>query len=184
MNMPLGSHQYLGENMLALLKELANAPELENMDEHSNGQMVYYDYLGWFMIYYTNTTSKILNSLAIVLSVISIIVFMVCTIVNYEVANKRKFRCSLNVTTFTQLIFLSVYVWIEFTFALLGIIGATILGASFPIGIAQFMDTVGPYAMSWYDNPTLIGPLYWMPFVAIYGFAIHSMAKWREKSVS
>ncbi|XP_077288076.1 uncharacterized protein LOC143912654 [Arctopsyche grandis] len=73
---PAESHQYLGDNILALLRQLGYAPELNNLPAHSEGVMVYYDYLGWFMIAYSVEGGIALNVIGIILAIFSIVIFI------------------------------------------------------------------------------------------------------------
>lgn len=67
-NIPHGSFQHVGDNILSLVRNLANAPEMTESN-FSRGKTVYFDILGLFMINYTTTTSVILNLTTIILSV-------------------------------------------------------------------------------------------------------------------
>ncbi|GJQ76385.1 hypothetical protein Trydic_g2102 [Trypoxylus dichotomus] len=55
-------YQRTGDNILRLVRELANAPEVVNPEENSGGS-VYFDVLGLFMIYYEERTEIIINVL-------------------------------------------------------------------------------------------------------------------------
>lgn len=68
-NIPLGSYQHVGDNILALIKNLGHAPEITNSSEKSQEKIVYYDFLGLFMINYTVTSAFFLNISLAVLSV-------------------------------------------------------------------------------------------------------------------
>lgn len=68
-NIPLGSFQHAGDNTLSLVKSLANAPELDNIEEQSFGNVVFFDFFGLFMISYSNIVAIVLNFLVAVLSI-------------------------------------------------------------------------------------------------------------------
>lgn len=74
-NIPLGSFQHVGDNALSLVKNLANAPELDKLDEQPFGKVTFFDCFGWFMISYNDTLAIILNLLGVL---ISLVVFFQC----------------------------------------------------------------------------------------------------------
>ncbi|KAH8270869.1 hypothetical protein KR018_008075, partial [Drosophila ironensis] len=60
-NVERGTYQSTGENVLPLVWALANAPELDDTEAYAEGHMVYYDFLGWFMLTYTTGVSVAIN---------------------------------------------------------------------------------------------------------------------------
>ncbi|XP_032586206.1 endoplasmic reticulum metallopeptidase 1 [Drosophila mojavensis] len=58
---PRGSIQNTGDNVLSLVRALANAPELLNIQAHEGGNSVYYDILGLTFITYSEEMGQILN---------------------------------------------------------------------------------------------------------------------------
>ncbi|EDW72284.2 uncharacterized protein Dwil_GK20844 [Drosophila willistoni] len=69
---PRSSFQHTGDNVLALAKALANAPELDDTAAHAEGHNIFYDFLGWFIIFYTETISIIVNVIVGVLALLAI----------------------------------------------------------------------------------------------------------------
>lgn len=67
-HIPHGSFQHVGDNILSLVKNLANAPEVSEATSTS-GKLIYYDVLGLFMISYTTQIAIILNVVCGVLSI-------------------------------------------------------------------------------------------------------------------
>ncbi|SPP74188.1 endoplasmic reticulum metallopeptidase 1-like [Drosophila guanche] len=67
---PGDSLQNAGENALALVRAFANASEMHNPEEHSEGHSVFFDFLGLFFVYYTETTGIILNCVIAVFSLV------------------------------------------------------------------------------------------------------------------
>lgn len=65
-----GTYQHIGDNLLYLISELANAPELSNPREQTNGKVIYFDFFEMFMIYYTEATAVVINIAVSMLSVI------------------------------------------------------------------------------------------------------------------
>ncbi|XP_017068760.1 endoplasmic reticulum metallopeptidase 1-like, partial [Drosophila eugracilis] len=58
---PGRSIQNTGNNVLALARAYANASELYETEENDDGHAVFFDFLGLFFVYYTETTGIILN---------------------------------------------------------------------------------------------------------------------------
>lgn len=58
--------------MLSLIKELGNSPFLANPGEEKHGKVIYFDFIGAFMVVYTHRVGVVLNSVtaAIVLMVL------------------------------------------------------------------------------------------------------------------
>uniref|UniRef100_A0A182SEU4 FXNA-like protease n=1 Tax=Anopheles maculatus TaxID=74869 RepID=A0A182SEU4_9DIPT len=55
--------QHIGDNLLGLVRALSNADELGNIQEHSEGTAVFFDFMHLFLVYYTETTGLIINIL-------------------------------------------------------------------------------------------------------------------------
>ncbi|CAL1526911.1 unnamed protein product, partial [Lymnaea stagnalis] len=60
-HIPAGSMQRGGENILATLKNLASSTKLTDPGEDKHGSMVFFDFLGFFMIAYPQRMANILN---------------------------------------------------------------------------------------------------------------------------
>lgn len=77
---PDGTLQHTGDNLLALTRALANAEELRDPEAHVDDDAVFFDYMNWFMVYYTKYEAVIVNSVIIVFCVLLQIVsyFMDC----------------------------------------------------------------------------------------------------------
>lgn len=58
---PAESFQNVGDNILALAKALANAPELNDPQLYKAEDLVFFDFLGWFMVTYSQSTGVYLN---------------------------------------------------------------------------------------------------------------------------
>lgn len=72
---PLGSYQHVGDNTLYLVNSLANAPELYE-SVPTEGKALYYDFLGLFMISYTNFVGRIINFVTVVISLVTFLYSM------------------------------------------------------------------------------------------------------------
>jgi hypothetical protein len=76
-HIPLGSFQHVGDNILSLIRSLANAPEVSNPKDNP-GKIIFYDFFGLFMISYTQTVGHVVNYL-MVLQSLAIFAFSVHT---------------------------------------------------------------------------------------------------------
>ena len=56
-----GSIQRAGDNILALVKGIVNSPFLANPGEYRHGAMVFFDFLGVFMVYYPERIGLVIN---------------------------------------------------------------------------------------------------------------------------
>ncbi|XP_023177320.1 endoplasmic reticulum metallopeptidase 1 isoform X1 [Drosophila hydei] len=140
---PRGSFQNTGDNLLALIREISSAPELEDTSKHAEGHTVYYDVMGWFLVFYTETEGIILNV------VVSIGAIVACAVAIKLMANNSGLKLSklLKRTLHT------------FAALILGVIAGAIL----PIIIAVFMDLVH-IPLSWFTQNWLVLGLYFCPF--------------------
>lgn len=75
-NIPLGSFQHAGDNSLSLIKSIANAPEMDLLDDQPWGKVVFFDVFGLFMIYYGDTLTVIINIIVTVVSIVAFIIFL------------------------------------------------------------------------------------------------------------
>jgi hypothetical protein len=119
---PAGSIQRAGDNVLAVIKYLANSDALTHTDAHNKGSIVFFDLLGLCLVHYPEWLGMLLN-LVVVIASISITV------------NKARNSFQYGVTT-------SVYVrQLGYTFLiqLMGCV-ATFAVVTF---IALFLDSTG-----------------------------------------
>lgn len=147
-NIPSGSYQHVGDNILAYVKSLANAPEVTEK-ERSLGKMVYFDIFGLSMITYSARTALILN---LVTAAISLGVFILALLV---------FRVKIDGETFR---------YIGITTA--AILASWIIAAIFVLILAVALDLLGK-TMSWYANPWIIFGLYVVPTFALSGCLLY-----------
>ncbi|XP_034109506.1 endoplasmic reticulum metallopeptidase 1-like [Drosophila albomicans] len=139
---PLGSFQNTGDNVLSLVRGLANATELHNSDDQSTGHAVFFDFLGIYFFHYTNTTGKVLNF------GISIAVFALVSI--------SMWRMSVDSDESVR----HVIRWFSLVFVIQ--ITSFVLALVFPILVAYAMDGFGR-SMTYYSTPLLIIGLYVCP---------------------
>jgi len=68
-----GSVQRAGENVFAVVMEMANSPLLKDPGEYRHGAMVFFDFMGLFMVHYPARIGVIVNSVTFVLATIFIL---------------------------------------------------------------------------------------------------------------
>ncbi|CAD7014592.1 unnamed protein product [Ceratitis capitata] len=73
---PRGTLQTTGDNILAMARTFSNSTELKDPSRHVNGHTVFYDFFGYFVVYYTEATGRILNTCVAVGAVILISISM------------------------------------------------------------------------------------------------------------
>lgn len=164
-NLERGTYQTTGDNILAITWALANAMELENAGASDNGQAVFYDFLGWFLISYTETTGIILNS---VISA-SAVVFMgtsIYLIFQQEIGKAHDSKSILKAFLFI------------FGVQILTVVVALLLNTA----MAMIMDGLG-LTLSWYSNPWLIFGLYFCPMFFIMTIIPGLYIHWSRRTV-
>ncbi|XP_053965127.1 endoplasmic reticulum metallopeptidase 1-like [Anastrepha ludens] len=148
--LPIGSLQNTGDNVLSLAKSVGNAPEMWNLTAADNktDHLIFYDFLGWFMLSYTLSTSIIINYVvcSATLIAITLSLFMMSKATNLG---------WLAITS-------------QYALALLLQIFSIAVGATASIFIAYFLDSIG-YSMSWFSSDWLIFGLYFCPIFYFLG---------------
>ncbi|KAK5644973.1 hypothetical protein RI129_006273 [Pyrocoelia pectoralis] len=142
-NIPGGSYQHGGDNALALIRYLGSAPELSRIHEQVQGAVVYYDFMGLFMIVYSGWVIIFLN---IVVSVLSL-----------AVALKSFYDFNLGLSFATL-----KYVGLCFLVMLFSMLFALL----FILIVALVIDSL-KFSMSWYNNTWIILGLYNVPVIAM-----------------
>ncbi|XP_036344798.1 endoplasmic reticulum metallopeptidase 1-like [Rhagoletis pomonella] len=143
-----GSLQNTGDNVLSLARSIANAPEMDNPTGYESGTVIFYDFIGWFILYYSINTSIIINGIACLGAIVAIFLslyFMSARSGLGWLAIGRRYALSFAV----QVLGLS-------------------LGAVWVIIIAVFMDGVGR-SETWFSNTWLIYGLYFCPMFFCMG---------------
>ncbi|XP_037954986.1 endoplasmic reticulum metallopeptidase 1 [Teleopsis dalmanni] len=145
---PRNTYQLTGDNVLALTKALANAPELEDPAKYAEGHTIFYDMLGWFMIYYSETTGVIINIVVCVIAIATILVYI------WNMAHQTGM--------FRRRIFIKFGI-------LFGIqLAAVVLAFLLTMTITVFLDAVG-LSMSWFSQSWIIFGLYFCPMFFVMG---------------
>nr|CAH7768334.1 unnamed protein product [Callosobruchus chinensis] len=137
-NIPSGSYQHVGDNLLHLVNSLSRAPELSE-DVPTPGKMVFFDFLGFFMVYYTTSIATVMN-IAAVLTSTAVAVYGITKL------GFTKSSTKYIVTTF------------------LALLSGWIVASVVMLLTAILLDKSGR-AMTWYANPWLIFGLYVTPSV-------------------
>ncbi|EDW09414.1 uncharacterized protein Dmoj_GI19044 [Drosophila mojavensis] len=142
-NLARGTYQSTGENVLALTWALANAPELDDTAAHEEGHAVFFDYLGWFIVVYTESASIAIN---IVVSLAALI----CIGISVYFMTKD------NVVDAPKAVIL------RFGTICLVQLGAVIIAWGLTLLVAVFMRAVG-LGESWYYGIWMTFGLYFCP---------------------
>lgn len=143
-----GTFQHTGDNILAIAKAIANSPELPDTSKHASGNLVFYDVLGWFIIYYSDNTGVIINLSICAVSIAAIIISLALIKHSAEV-------------TYMELVFKLIW-----SLCVQSASGALATGVV--VGIAFLLDSVD-YSLSWFSQPWLLFGLYYCPFVFVLG---------------
>ncbi|KRT78797.1 Peptidase [Oryctes borbonicus] len=141
-SIPLTSYQHVGDNVLELVKKIANAPEVEHINA-SFGKAVYFDVFGLFMVWYEEYRGTIINLVVIILS--CLVAYK--SFLDFKLGRSWKSKIYLIVTSLVLLL--------SWVFTVIGI-----------IGISTLIDALN-YSMSWYGSPFLIFGLYVVPTVML-----------------
>lgn len=157
---PAGSVQRAGDNLLAVTRNIAQSNVLGHTDNESKGGVVFFDFLGVFLIHYPEWIGILLN-----LAVVGVAIFTTLSKVshsyNYGVSRGVYLR-QLGYTFMIQLCgCIASFVVVTF--------------------IAVLMDAFGR-PMSWYSKPWLICPLYMAPtimsVIAVFYFVLPRQKKY------
>ena len=70
---PLGSLQRTGDNILALARGMARGHQLSDIESHRAGNLVFFDFLGAFVIRWPMMVSDVINISVVLLSVYSVL---------------------------------------------------------------------------------------------------------------
>lgn len=73
---PLGTLQRTGDNILALARGMAQGHQLANIESHRAGNLVFFDFLGAFVVRWPMPVADVVNLFAVILSFYSIFINM------------------------------------------------------------------------------------------------------------
>ncbi|XP_017960616.1 endoplasmic reticulum metallopeptidase 1-like [Drosophila navojoa] len=139
---PRESFQNTGDNVLSLVRALANAPELYDTKAHEAGHTVYFDFLGLYLFNYPEATGTILNYgvAAATLILIFISMWRMTAVSNVSIS---QIACWLTLVLVVQVI-------------------CFVLGLALPLIVAHLFDNWG-YSLAYYSTPLLVIGLYVCP---------------------
>ena len=156
---PPGSVQRAGDNLLAVVRQIAMSDVLGHTDIEGKGGVIFFDFLGLFLIHYPEWLGILFN-LGVVLMSVLMTVSKIRHSYNYGVSSSVYMR-QLAYTAMVQV---------------LGCV-ASLVVVTF---IAVLMDAFSR-SMSWYARPWLIAPLYMAPTVmaviAVFQFVLPRQKK-------
>lgn len=138
---PLGTLQRTGDNILALAFRLASAPQMYNTSMHRSGNLVYFDVLGAFIVHSSEPIAHLFNLIIVLLSL---------TVLFWEM-NDAKTRGIPNKIYLNQLLICAVTT-----------ISSWLLSVASSAVIAFVLTSLNR-AMSWYSRPAWIFFLYVVP---------------------
>ncbi|XP_037714381.1 endoplasmic reticulum metallopeptidase 1-like isoform X2 [Drosophila subpulchrella] len=146
---PRGSFQHTGDNLLALVRQIANCPEIEDSSKYAEGHTIYFDVMGWFLVFYTETEGIILNVI-VALSAIGICGFAFKLMSDGSGIKLEKILKRVLHTLLVQIV-------------------SVVVGAVLPVLLGLFMDAVH-LPLSWFSSSWLVLGLYFTTF--FFGLAI------------
>ncbi|KAH8372492.1 hypothetical protein KR093_011712, partial [Drosophila rubida] len=139
---PRESLQNTGENLLGLVRGLANATELNDTEAHKTGHAIFFDFLGIFFFHYSESTGKYLNFG--VGGAVLILIF----ISMWRMAAVSKVSVYLVINWFILVTVIQVI--------------SVVLAIALPIIVVNTMDSFG-LSLTYYSSPVLIVGLYVCP---------------------
>ncbi|KRJ99888.1 uncharacterized protein Dyak_GE12045, isoform B [Drosophila yakuba] len=141
-NIPRGSIQNTGDNLLGLVRSIANSTELDNTAAYETGHAIFFDVLGLYFINYTESNGVILN---------------------YAVAGVALVLIFLSIWRTASISDVSLgYVLCWFILILVLQIIAFVLGIGLPIVVAYVFDKYG-LSLTYFSTPALLIGLYICP---------------------
>lgn len=161
-HVPLGSLQRTGDNILALAKGMAQGHQLSNVEDYRAGNLVFFDFLGAFVIRWPMAMADVIN-------VVSVLVSLYCVFQNAKAAGKYEgVVFGIYATKICSCIGAILLSWL---FSLL-----------FAAGTAGCLVGLGR-TMSWYARPYWAFFLYVIPTLVISLFTILIHAKYYNKDL-
>ncbi|EDV36212.1 uncharacterized protein Dana_GF12845 [Drosophila ananassae] len=159
---PLASLQSSGDNALSLVRGFANAYELSGSEDYSEGHAVFFDYLGLFFVYYTETTGIILNCCIAVISLI----LVGCSLLRMA----RESNASLG----------QISIWFSI------ILGLHVLGMLLSLGLPLLMAVLydaGERSLTYFSNNWLVIGLFVVPAIIgqVFPLTLYYTLKPNEK---
>lgn len=159
---PLGSLQRTGDNILALAKGMAQGHQLSDIKKYQPGNLVFFDFLGAFVIRWPMLIADIVNLTSVIFSLYSIYGNFKSAKVTDDLNNKQYSR---------KLVGCMIIVFLAWIISLIS-----------TLGIAALLTCLGR-TMSWYARPLWIFFLYVIPTLVISMLTILLHAKMFNKDI-
>lgn len=155
-----GAIQQAGLNLLNLIHNALKSPDMRNVEEQTKLQLVFFDFMGIFMVVYRIGFATVLNALLIPASIVDMFL--------------RNKDSGVSMRT-------KIFLIVKALFVMLGTLIAACLGTGL---IAKILDVFGA-TMSWYRSPYLVVGLYGCSSLAIilsiHWFLASKIKNQREK---
>jgi hypothetical protein len=142
---PLGTFQRTGDNMLPLILKLVNSVQISDVEKYSTGNLVFFDFLGIFIVHWSEVLSDIINISVIFVSLLVILYNASHThVTGFNVKDyfKSCFKCSS----------LIVLIWLA-TLVTIAILSLTVV----------LLDR----CLSWFAQPAWLLFLYIIPTILV-----------------
>ncbi|KAK9707901.1 Peptidase family M28 [Popillia japonica] len=157
---PLGSLQRTGDNILSLARGMAQGHQLADIESHRAGNLVFFDFLGAFVIRWPMLISDIINTLSVI--------FSIYTIMENSKENKNV---------------VSKHNYFKRLFNAMGaVVGTWFASAIFCVIIAICLNLLDR-TMAWYGRPLWVFFLYMVPTTLVSKFVIFAHAKYNHKDI-
>ncbi|XP_050327626.1 endoplasmic reticulum metallopeptidase 1-like isoform X1 [Bactrocera neohumeralis] len=139
---PRGTLQTTGDNILGLVRTFTNSSILKDPSRHAEGHMVFYDFFGYFVVSYTESTGKILNTC------VSVGAILLTCISMYLMAADSFVSIGYTLRLFSLIFVLHLIGWI--------------LAIALPLLMATMFDSADR-SMTWFTSKWLVFGLYICP---------------------
>ncbi|XP_032585617.2 endoplasmic reticulum metallopeptidase 1 [Drosophila mojavensis] len=156
---PRSSIQSTGDNVLSLVRGLANATELHNPQAYEEGHAVFFDFLGLFLISYSEDTGIILNNCVAVVGLVLVFVSLW----------RMSSISSLSLTQVLQRVLIQLILQII----------ALALGLALPLLIAYVFDSFG-LSLTYFSSLSLLIGLYVCPALIGLSLPITIYYQWKK----
>ncbi|XP_021931492.1 endoplasmic reticulum metallopeptidase 1-like [Zootermopsis nevadensis] len=155
---PLGTLQRTGENILALTLAIANNDKMANTEKYASGNLVFFDFLGAFVIRWPEGIGLLINSLTVAVSVFCLFKTMKTSVTRdmEYAAYVRQLAISSSVAIGSLLLILLANLLIALTLTALG------------------------RSMSWFARPVWIFFLYICPTLFVPMVLVLVVSRWQR----
>ncbi|XP_022910899.1 endoplasmic reticulum metallopeptidase 1-like [Onthophagus taurus] len=157
---PLGSLQRTGDNILSLALGMAQGHQLSDVENYKAGNLVFFDFLGAFVIRWPMMVSDIINTLSVIFSVYSVLRNVK---EHSNVISKRQYY-----TRVLKAMGAIVMTWV------LAVLTAVLIA---------IMLNVLDRKMAWYGKPVWVFFLYMVPTALVAIAVIFAHAKYTHKDI-